>query len=222
MREMQIIANNLSNMSTAGFKQQGVTFSEYVKHVKHDDFLSMAVVHVKQRDYSAGTFVQTGAPLDVAIQGEGFFAISTPQGVRLTRSGQFSISPQGVLVNNDGHPVLNGAQAEISVPEAVHQITIGTNGTLLVDGEINSTIGIFVPENPQRMNAENGVLFRSEGALVPSISAKIKAGFVEQSNVDPVLQIARMIEVQRAFEIGQKLVKQESQRKKEATQSLGA
>lgn len=220
MREMQLIANNIANQATAGFKQQGITFSEYVQNSGRDDFLSMALAHVPKRDTSQGALRPTGGQFDMAIQGQGYFALQTPQGVRLSRAGAFYLNAQGGLVNYDNIPVLDEQEQPIVLPFGIQTVDIRANGDVVANGTTLARVGLFVPQHDQKMLSENGVLFDPQGAIVPSITSNIQSGYLEESNVDPILQIARMIEIQRAFEIGEKLAEQENERKLDATQKL--
>ena len=220
LREMQVIANNIANQATAGFKQQGITFSEYVQHSGQDDFLSMAVAHVPKRDTSQGALRMTGGQFDMAIQGQGYFAVQTDQGVRLSRAGAFYLNAQGALVNYDNIPVLDERQKPILLPPEIQTVDIRANGEVVADGTTLAKVGLFVPQDDQRILSENGVLFDPKGPIVPSISSQIQSGYLEEANVDPILQIARMIEIQRAFEIGEKLAEQENERKLSATEKI--
>lgn len=220
MREMQLIANNIANQATAGFKQQGITFSEYVQNAGRDDFLSMALAHVPNRDVGQGPLRPTGGRLDLAIQGEGYFALQTDHGVRLSRAGAFYLNAQGALVNYDNIPVLDDQEQPIVLPPVIQNVEVRPNGEIMGDGLSFGRVGRFVPQNAQKMTSENGVLFDPQGPLAPSIQATVQSGYLEESNVDPILQIARMIEIQRAFEIGEKLAEQENERKLDATQKL--
>ena len=107
MREMQLIANNIANASTAGFRREGVVFSEYVRRLDDAPSLSMAHASARHVDLTPGETEMTGAAFDLAIEGEGFFLVETPQGNRLTRAGMFTPSAEGELVNPDGHRLLD-------------------------------------------------------------------------------------------------------------------
>lgn len=211
MREMRAVANNMANSSTAGFRREGVVFAEHMTALGEGATLSMAGARGREIDLSPGSLSQTGGRLDLALERDGFFMVQTPQGPRLTRAGAFMASAEGELVNADGHPVLDDGQAAIALPPGTRDIGVGPDGTISADGQAVGRIGVFEQPDPSRLRHEGGTLFAAEGAE-PLPDAVVRQGFLEESNVDPVLEIARMIEVQRAYELGQSFLDGEDQR----------
>src|SRR5690606_33872324 len=122
MREMQVVANNIANISTTGFKREGVIFSEYVAALRDAPSLSMARASARNRDLTQGTMEQTNGTFDFAILGEGFFLIGTPEGERLSRAGHFTPGPEGELLNPDGFALLDEGGAPIVVPPGVRAV----------------------------------------------------------------------------------------------------
>ncbi|MEP3511095.1 MAG: flagellar hook-basal body complex protein, partial [Lentilitoribacter sp.] len=102
LREMRVVANNIANAATSGFRQEGVIFSEYVQPVENSESLSMGQADARQTSFAQGTLTQTGGQFDFAIEGDGFFLVETPLGERLTRAGAFSPNAEGDLVTFDG------------------------------------------------------------------------------------------------------------------------
>lgn len=222
MREMQSVANNLANMSTTGFRKEGVIFSEYVKALDgREDSLSMALASGRMTDESQGALSQTGGTFDLAIEGEGFFMVETAAGERLTRAGAFTPNGEGELVTMDGNRLLDNGGSPVFVPPDARAITIAPDGTLSADGRPLAQIGLYTPTDPKQMFRENGVRFRVDGDVQPVETAKIMQGYLESSNVNPVIEISRMIEVQRAYELGQSFLEQEDQRIRSVMQTLG-
>ncbi|MBB1490787.1 MULTISPECIES: flagellar hook-basal body complex protein [unclassified Paracoccus (in: a-proteobacteria)] len=211
MREMRAVANNMANSSTTGFRREGVVFSEHMTPLGGRSTLSMANAHGREVDLSPAPLAQTGGKLDLALEREGFFMVQTPQGNRLTRAGAFMASAEGELVNADGHRVLDDGEAPIALPPGARNIGVGPDGTISADGEPVGRVGIFAQPDPTRLRHEGGTLFAAEGAM-PAPEAVVRQGFLEESNVNPVLEIARMIEVQRAYELGQSFLDGEDQR----------
>jgi len=210
MREMRAVANNMANSSTTGFRREGVVFSEHMTALGRGT-LSMANAHGREVDLSPAPLTQTGGKLDLALEREGFFMIQTPQGNRLTRAGAFMTSAEGELVNADGHRVLDDGEAPIALPPGTRSIGVGPDGTISADGQPVGRVGIFAQPDPARLRHEGGTLFAADGAE-PAPDAVVRQGFLEESNVNPVLEIARMIEVQRAYELGQSFLDGEDQR----------
>jgi flagellar basal-body rod protein FlgF len=213
MQEMQIIANNIANAATTGFRAEGVLFSEHIAALGPDaPSLSMAAARVPHTLTVQGGLAQTGGPFDLAIEGEGFFLIETPDGERLTRAGAFSTNETGDLVTIQGHPVLDGGGAPVFIPQGVGPVGISADGTISADGVPVGQIGLFMPVSPGDMRREGGVMFDPIGGYEPAPDARVLQGFLEESNVNPVLEISRMIAVQRAYELGQSFLEKEDAR----------
>lgn len=220
MREMQVIANNIANMSTKGFRQQGVVFSEFVRETGDAPSLSMAEANTVNTSLLRGDLTETGNALDLGIEGEGFFLIDTEQGLRLTRAGSFSLSDAGEVVTPQGDRVLDVSQAPILLPGGMEGVSIAPDGTISRDGQVVSQVGLFRPVDDTGLKREDGVMFDAPEGIEPEPDGRMRQGFVEGSNVDPILQIARMIEVQRSYEMGQKFLEREDNRVRDAMQSL--
>lgn len=213
MREMQTVANNIANANTTGFRREGVIFAEHLAPLDgKGETLSMAHSRGRLVDLRQGVLTQTGGRFDLAVEGEGFFMVATPEGNRLTRAGAFLPSPEGELMTADGHRLLDEGQAPIIVPDGIADISIGPDGTLSSNGLPFGRIGVFTPPDPIELTHEGGTVFAFETEPEPLENPSIRQGFLEESNVDPVFEITRMIEVQRAYELGQTLLDREDQR----------
>jgi len=220
MREMQVVANNIANAATTGFRQEGLVFAEHVQRTEAGPSLSMASADVRHTSMMQGALTQTGGALDLAIEGEGFFLIETPAGERLTRAGSFALSAAGDLVTPDGFRVLDAGGAPVFVPPNATGLGISADGTLSAEGRPLSQIGLVRPADINGLVREDGVMFRSEAGHEPAETGRILQGFLEGANVDPVSQIARMIEVQRAYEMGQSFLDAENERVRSALQTF--
>jgi flagellar basal-body rod protein FlgF len=220
MREMQVIAHNIANASTTGFRREGVVFSEFVARLGDEPSLSMADGNARLVDLSQAGLTQTGGTYDLGIQGEGFFLIATPDGERLTRAGSFTPSAEGSLVTPDGHALLDAGGAPVAVPVGARTVSISSDGTMSADGTPVAQIGLWQPADPLSLRHQAGTLFSAD-ALEPAEAAVLRQGFLEESNVQPIAEIARMIEVQRAYEMGQKFLDAEDQRQRGVIQTLG-
>ncbi|MFD2172961.1 flagellar hook-basal body complex protein [Rhodobacter lacus] len=213
MREMQVVANNMANISTTGFRREGVLFSEYVDSLDGEQpSLSMAYANGRIVDFAQGPLANTGNALDFAIEGDGYFMIETPEGNQLTRAGSFLRSPDGELVTPDGFRVLDTGGTAIFVPADQGEIAMSEDGTLSINGAPLAQIGLYLPENANNVSLQAGTRFTVPDGTRPAETARVMQGFVEQSNVDPVSEISRMIEVQRAYELGQNFLDREDQR----------
>ena len=220
MREMQIVANNIANLSTTGFRREGMVFAEHVARLDEEPSISMAHGTGRVVDLSQAGLVMTGASFDFAIQGDGFFMIETAAGNRLTRAGSFTPSAAGELVNADGQRLLDAGGAPVFVPPNAGPVSLSEDGTLSANGVPLAQVGLWLPADPLSLRHQSGTLFEG-GDLEPAEGAKLFQGFLEESNVNPVSEIARMIEVQRAYELGQKFLDAEDGRARSVIETLG-
>jgi len=222
MARMQLVANNIANASTTGFRAEGMLFSEFIRTLgPGEPSLSMAAARVRVTDLAPGAAAMTGGSLDLAIEGEGFFLVAAPEGERLTRAGAFATDEAGNLVTMQGWPVLDAGGAPLFVPPGAGAVTVAADGTISAGGRPLGQIGLVLPADPLALVRLDGVSFRSDGGLEPAPGARVLQGFLEGSNVDPVLEVARMIEVQRAYEMGQSFLEREDERIRNVIQTLG-
>jgi flagellar basal-body rod protein FlgF len=180
----------------------------------------MAHASGRHVDLSQSTLSQTGGQFDFAIQGEGFFLIDTPQGQRMTRAGNFTPSAEGELVTPDGYRLLDAGGAPIFIPPDAKGVALAADGTLSTNGQPIAQVGLWRPTDPLSLKHQAGTMFAAD-AVEPAEGATILQGQLEDSNVEPVSEIARMIEVQRAYELGQKFLDAEDERVRGVIQALG-
>ncbi len=213
LREMQAVANNIANLSTTGFRKEGVVFAEHVADLgAAEPSLSMADAAARAIDLSQGPLGQTGGAFDVAIEGDGFFMVAAPDGTQLTRAGDFTLSPEGALVTADGLPVLDAGGAPITVPRDAGPVRIARDGTISAGDTPVARLGVERALDPGSLAHVAGTRFATTGDTEPVEDPSVFQGFLEGSNVNPVAEIARMIEVQRAYELGQRMLDQEDAR----------
>ncbi|MEM7318587.1 MAG: flagellar hook-basal body complex protein [Pseudomonadota bacterium] len=220
MNELRIVANNIANSATTGYRQEGLVFSEFVVDRPRQNSLSMTRAQVRNTSHAQGVLTQTNGRFDFAIEGPGFFLVETESGERLTRAGSFTPNAQGDLVTPQGHRVLDAGGAPIFIPPDARTLNVGADGSVSADGAFQSQIGVFLPSDPNDLIREGGVLFRAEGGVVPYDQATILQGFLEGSNVNKMGQMARLIEVQRAYELGQSFLEAEDRRIRDAVKGL--
>jgi flagellar basal-body rod protein FlgF len=215
MREMQVVANNIANMSTTGYRREGVVFTEFIQALgEGHDSLSMAAARASATSELQGPLTQTGRPFDLAIEGAGYFLIATPEGDMLTRAGAFIRAADGGIVTSDGMPLLDEGGAPLVVPPIADDVAIAADGTVSSEGIPIARVGVWQAPDPTQSERRAGARFSLEGAPVPAEegSGRIMQGFLESSNVSPVSEIARMIQVQRAYELGQGFLDKEDER----------
>lgn len=222
MRQISSVAHNIANASTTGYRREGIIFSEFVADVDGPNgSLSMAHANVRELDLSQGPLKQTNGTFDFAIEGEGFFMLDTPAGQRLTRAGSFTPDANGELVSPDGHRLLDAGGAPVFVPPDAASVAMAADGTLSADGTALTQVGLYMPTDPTAMTHVAGTLFDPGGPADPVLEPTILQGFVEESNVDPISEIAQMIEVQRAYELGSTFLDREDERVRAAIRTLG-
>lgn len=222
LREMQSVAHNIANLSTTGYRGDGVIFSEYVSQGAHgDSSLSMATADIRKIDLRQGAIVPTGGTFDFAIEGDGFFLIETPDGQRLTRAGSFSPNAVGELSTPDGHRLLDAGGAPVFIPPDAEGVTMSADGTISANGRALTQIGVWAPVEAAEMTRETGTLFMTSGEIEPVFEGTaLLQGYVENSNVEPVWEMARMVEVQRAYELGQSFIEKEEERLREMMRAV--
>jgi flagellar basal-body rod protein FlgF len=229
-RAMDVIANNLANVSTPGFKREAAKFEEYVAKMRPAEGQTgtQSVSFVKDagilRDASQGTIEQTGAPYDVAIAGNGFFSVQTPQGMRYTRDGHFSLDANGNLVTSAGYQV-QGDGGVITITPNDGEISIGADGTIssVVNGVGNQLAKLKVVDfaDPRAMVKEGGNLLSTTQTATAPDKVNLRQGTLESSNVQPVIEISHMIEVMRAYEATATLSKSQEDMMRQAIEKLG-
>ncbi|MET3897619.1 flagellar basal-body rod protein FlgF [Devosia sp. UYZn731] len=225
-RQMDVVANNMANINTTGFKAEESLFEEYVGPVARDqDFmgkdqpLSYVQDWATMHDLSAGDMVQTGNPLDVAINGAGFFAVQTAGGDRWTKAGAFQINAGGTLVDLSGNPVLGDGGPIQFGPEET-DVNISEDGAVSSSAGAKGRLRIVEFANPQAIKHEGGNLF-SGGAPIAPNDSRVMQGFIEKSNVSGVSSMAEMIKVQRAYESAAALSQRQDDMRRSAIQRLG-
>jgi len=229
-RAMDVIANNLANVSTPGFKREAAKFEEYVTQMRPAEGQTgpQSVSFVKDagvmRDASQGNVEQTGAPYDVAIAGTGYFAVQTPAGMRYTRDGHFSLDGSGNLVTSEGYQV-QGDGGAITITPNDGDINIAPDGTIssVVRGVGNQLAKLKVVDfaNAAAMVKQGSNLYSTGQTATAPASVNLRQGALEASNVQPVIEISHMIEVMRAYEATASLSKSQEDMMRQAIDKLG-
>jgi flagellar basal-body rod protein FlgF len=225
-RELDVIANNVANVDTAGFKLESLMIQTDQERLPSGGDAPPVVNFVLDagvaRDFGQGALKQTGAPLDIAIQGEGFFRISTPNGERYTRDGRFSMDSQGRLVTSTGQPV-QGDGGDITIDPTKGPVKIAADGTVSQGASILGRISLVDFASLSGLSKDGDGLYRNDSNLqpTPSNSAQLQQGMVETSNVNAISQITRLIQVQRAYEAISQMVVQTGDLSKSAVDRLG-
>ncbi len=232
-RKLEVLANNLANINTNGFKQDSLVFHEMLTPFRHDDnfeavrnellppsLSNKTTSYVALTDFATnfkqGGLTTTGNPLDLALEGDGFFAIQTEQGIRYTRKGNFALDDKNRLVNPQGQLLLSRSDQGITIPPNVGDVTVDPEGAVsvsngtqsiqvgqlkLVQFEDKSTL---VKDGSSFFKLKDGV--KSPESKAPPKNLGVRQGFVESSNVNVVDEMTRMITTSRTFEAFQKVI----------------
>jgi len=223
---LDTVANNLANANTAGFKRELVFSQEFSKAqqqtlAKEADWEQVQVTGVVT-DFAPGPIARTGSPLDLAIEGDGFFVVSTPQGEMYTRGGNFTISAQGKLVTQDGHPVL-GEGGELTIEG--NDLAVDQRGNVTVDRRPVGQLKLVTFAQPYPLVRTAPGLFAVAGdAGTPAKAEKctVIQGAVESSNTNMISEMIEMIEGYRNFETGQRMIQIQDESLGKAVNQLGA
>jgi len=232
--ELDVVANNIANVDTTGFKADNAAFSEYLtSSARDEDFggKDKRVSFVQDRatwiDMSPGSLQRTGNPLDVAIDGKGFLVVQTPQGQRYTRNGALTTSATGQIVTLDGNQVV-GAAGPITLQAGDHDINISSTGVVTVRDSTNTEsprgqLQVVNFDQPQRLQKDAGSMFAAPAGVDPGPqppNTRVVQGVIEKSNVHPIAQMARMIEITRNYADISAILQQESDQHRTALQTL--
>lgn len=220
-RQLATIANNIANANTTGFLAEEMTFEAVLQRANRRVGIAYVQDLSPRPDMSEGEIKITKSPFDLAIAGDGFFAVETDNGIRYTRAGHFRLDDQNRLVTYDGNPVLDVDDQPIVLPgEDPAALHVAVDGTLSIAGEIFGTLQRARFVEPERFMREGSMLFAT--AEVPEIAADsaVYQGALEASNVQPILEMTAMMQTTRAFEATQKLIETQHDLTRQAVERL--
>lgn len=223
-REMSIIANNLANINTNGFKAEQPLFEEYLSRNASedspDDTISFVQDFGMHRDLREGRMEVTDNPLDIAISGEGYFKVDTPEGTLFTRNGAFELDAQGRLVTGDGYPVLSAAGTGFTFGPEDGQILISGDGTISTNQGTQGRLSLVTFEDERKLQKAGGTLLTTDQPEIPVEEVSVLQGAVESSNVQPILEMTHMISVMQAYQSANKIVEKADELQRQAISTL--
>lgn len=220
-RNLQVTANNVANANTTGFKADAPSFYETLTKVKNPKALAPSLRYVNvadvQTNHEMGSFKLTERPLDVALQGDGFFTVDTPKGERYTRAGSFVIDREGNLKTLDGHrvmgmngPLVTTKGKQISIPQNAREIAINPDGTVRADGVEVGKLKIVRFEDQEHDLLKDGLTqfttTNNAQPLAMDPNTTCEQGYLEDANINPVKGMNELIVLQRSFEALQKVI----------------
>jgi len=214
-------ANNIANASTAGFRGDRVSFKETLTAARSPDVSMVAAATAHGVDGASGALLQTGNPLDLALEGDGMFAVDTPNGTRYTRAGNFQLDAESRLVTQDGYPVHGTGGAAITLPPNAKTITVATDGTITADGAQVGKLELDRFDSSQ-LKREGGSLFSATGSPTGGEPPKVRAGLLESSNVNIVHGVVDLVKVSRTYESLMQMIQGYHDVESRAARELGA
>lgn len=225
--QLDVVATNMANINTTGFKSQQMLFREYLMPVAEatefevpDRKLSYVQDYGTFTDFQAGSINLTGNELDLAIDGEGFFTVQMADGSEAyTRNGSFHLDVNGQLVTSEGRPVMTQG-GPISFTADDGKIEIAHDGTISTELGVRGRVQLVNFDNPQQLIQAGDSLFTG-GTPQPITNVKVVQGGLEQSNVQGVTEVTRMIEITRAYETVSQMMKDNNDLRQRAISTLG-
>jgi len=224
-KQMDAIAQNLANITTPAFKSERLTFKEYLLPGTDGNTISYVTQDKIQRDMSPGSYTHTGNDLDVAISGKGWFVVQTEDGGELyTRRGHLTLDEERTLVTTAGEPILDATGNAITLDKGDGVISIGGDGTVSAESGVLGRLKVVTFENEAGLRKVSSGLFSSNETpteLAPD-ETRVQQGMLETSNVNPILEMTRMIDVLRAYQSTQKLTQTDHDLQRRAARDIAA
>jgi len=203
-RQMDILANNIANMNTTAFKSESVLFEEHLVKTDSIERPARSLAFVRDvatiRNLTEGRSEPTGNPLDLAIVGKGFFTVGTVDGTRYTRNGHFMLDPEGRLVTGEGNPVLDADGNEITIQPGETALTISRDGSISTSAGLKGRLGLVSFANEADMKKIGTSLYDTAQSAEPTPTAEVIQGTLEQSNVEPIIEVTKMMQLLRNYQ----------------------
>ncbi len=226
LRATEVLATNMANADTPGFRAARPVFAEHLERQRDvvrfpgSRDVTYALDRATWRDTTPGSLSRTGNPLDVAIQGEGFFVLETPRGERYSRAGRFSLGPEGRLSDTEGNAVLGQAGTPITIGVNDTRIEILGDGTIRSENGVIGRLRVVRFDDPQRLQAEGDRLFSGTEAPQEVARPALVQGAMEGSNVRPVMELTRLTGQLREFQFAANFTEREADRRRDAVERI--
>jgi flagellar basal-body rod protein FlgF len=218
-REMDVTATNIANTNTPGYRGERMLFSDYLVREggralpSGEGAIAYTQDRATYRDQQQGTLTHTANPLDLALSGNAFFTVSTPNGPRLTRAGHFALSTSGTVVDENGNALLDVAGKPLNVSTADTDLTISATGDLQSENGAIGTIGVVTAADQMRLQAEGSRLFNASGTTTaPAPGTVVVQGALEESNIQPIRETTNMMTQLREFQFVSQFIQGENDR----------
>ena len=219
-RQMDILANNIANAATPAFKSEHMLFVEHLARSGSAQSLSFVQDVAVVRDTAEGAFTQTGNTLDLAISGDGYFVVETPEGVRYTRAGALRLDEDGALITSQGFALLDQNGRPLTVPSGDSTIEIAPDGTLATETGQVGQLKVVRFANEQALRRTFGGIYETNDEPLEAPDARVMQGMIEESNVQPIIEMTNLISAMRGYQSTQRLIEAEHQRQRQVIESL--
>jgi len=227
-KQLDTVSNNMANMNTAGYKSQDIMFKDYVLQAVGAQGFGQQPVHFAQdfatvKDFSEGAMQHTGNTLDFAISGDGFFTIDTAQGQLYTKKGQFHLDSNRMIVNNEGQPVLSESNTPFFIAPGEKDIMVAPSGEISTENGVIGKLKVVAFADKQKLQKVSDSMFENvAGNTMSTANVRINQGVVENSNVNGIVEMTRMINLQRNYEMVQQMIDEEHTRISDTIQMFSA
>ena len=218
-KQMNVVSNNVANMNTTGFKQEGTVFSTFVAQTMNAQGMGKEPVYFTQdlatyTDFLEGALVTTGNTFDVALQGDGFFAIETDNGTAYTRKGNFTLDRNGMIVTTDGYPVLSQNNEPLFIAPTEKEVLISEDGSVATENGVIGRLNVVKFADNQKLIKRADTMFDNvEGNIVSSADdVRVVQRSLEKSNVNSIEEMTKLIQLQRSYDFVQQMIDEEHDR----------
>ena len=235
VNQQKVLSHNIANLDTPGFKQTLISLDDFtdtavefspgnITHSLREDYVGRLGLGVEttpeMTDFTPGGINMTEQPLDVALDGPGFFHVRTPEGDRYTRDGRFLRNSSNQLTTVDGYLVLDSSGQPISIPDG--DIGIGLDGTIHVNNQTVAQIGLAAFTDPEaELQRDQGNMFLAAGNPTSQVVGQVHQGYLENSNANPAALMGQLVSVARAYEAAQQMVQNQDELLGKTISSLG-
>lgn len=221
-RQLDIIANNIANANTTAFKSEQLLFQEFLVDGENGNKISFVTDIGTARDLSEGEFMRTQNPLDIAIRGSGYLIVDAPEGPRYTRNGALRVDAEGFLVSSYGYKVLDDKDKPIQIDPNDPQLSIAPDGTITGGVGPLGRLGLVTFENEQNLKQVGAGMYTTDDDPIEAEDVRIEQGMLENSNVEAILEMTRMIQLSRSYQSAQSMVTREDDVRRRGIERLGA
>lgn len=224
-RQMDVIANNMANANTPAYKGEHMMFREFLVDTRSSNRATGTKLSFVQdtgllRDTREGPLTKTDNPLDVGIHGDGYFQIETQAGMRFTRNGHFRLDEAGMLVNSQGFAVMDKNDNPIIFAPNETRIEIAGDGTVSTENGVVANLKVVRFANEQNMRKAGDGLYETTDPSETVQRPQVVQGMMEESNVQPVVEITKMTELLRQYQAAQNMIEKEHERTMKAIDAL--